>query len=182
MERDLRKEYEELCLAEIAVLKNDLETVKERADKLRRGGRGDRILYYSDGIMRLEKIREDLKPILCLAQAQNLKSEAETELKKYHLARLKLLDEWLDDPSEEHWKHEFEEEIKSFRESRQHDFLKYPSGADFENVWRWSELPECPFITALRKKEDRLSVYISLCRMRYPIKTLVWFIKSIFGK
>ena len=182
MTRDPRKKYEELCLAEIAVLKNDLKIVKERADKLRRGGRSDKILYYSDGIMRMEWILESLEPILCITEAGDLKKEVEAELQKYHLARLGLLDEYLNDSSKEHWQHEFEEEIKSFRASGRHNFLKYPPETDFENVWRWSEFPEHPFITALRKLEDRLSVYILLCRMRYPIKTLIWFIGKTFGQ
>ena len=53
MEHGLRKEYEELCLADVETLKNDFKIVKEREDKLRRGGRSDKILYNSDGIMRL---------------------------------------------------------------------------------------------------------------------------------
>ncbi|OGZ30438.1 MAG: hypothetical protein A3J00_04170 [Candidatus Niyogibacteria bacterium RIFCSPLOWO2_02_FULL_45_13] len=178
VEHDLRKEYEELCLAEIGALKNDFKIVKEREDKLHRGGRSDKILYYSDGITRLEWILEALKLVLFLAEARDLKKEAETELKKYHTARLKLLDQWLNDPSQEHWQHEFEEEIKSFRASEQYNFLKYPSEADFANVWKWSELPEHPFVTALRKTEDGLSFYIFFCRMRYPFRNLAWFIKE----
>ena len=179
MTDDLRKEYEEICLTEIADLRRDLEVVRERSDKLTRGRKSEKILYYSNGIMRLERILEALKPILSFDGAGNLKKEAETELRKYHLGRLRLLDEWLDDESEEHWLHEFEEEIKSFHASGRHNFLEYPSEEDFGNVWRWSKFPEHPVIKKLRRYEDHLQVYIFWCRMCHPIKTIIWFIKEI---